>query len=305
MLGSNVSTVGGIHRGFEQATAWECDCIQIYTTPSRRWDVPALDPARREAFLGALASSHVRAVVAHVPFLVNLASPDPGGQERSRRRLVEEILRADELGVDAVILHPGSGGDGSRDEALARAIAALKWVLAETEGASAQVLVENMAGQGGTLCARFEELSQLLDCVGAPERIGVCFDTAHAFIAGHALVGYAGYSEVMKHFDETVGCGRIRALHVNDSLTALGSRHDRHAPVGFGQMGVQVFHALIRDERFAHIPKVLEVPDRDNGSLPALKLLRQLRDRQQPLPADDHIGVAVQLSLDAPQELAA
>jgi deoxyribonuclease-4 len=278
MLGSNVSTVGGLPQAFRQATDWECECIQVYTTPSRQWEVPDLDDARVDEFFARWADSPVRAVLAHVPFLVNIASPIDVTWDRSRRRLVQEVRRAHCLRIEAVVLHPGSGGKGDRRAALARAATALRDVVVETSDCGVRILLENMAGQGGTLCARFEELSELLDAVGEPGRLGVCLDTAHAFMAGYPLVGYAGYATVLDEFDARVGCERIGAIHLNDSLTPQGSRHDRHAPAGRGQMGVTVFHALVRDERFRTTPMILEVPARDDESLPTLELLRRLQE---------------------------
>jgi deoxyribonuclease-4 len=295
MLGSNVSTVGGLERAFVQATAWDCECIQVYTTPSRRWEIPELDPQRRAAYFSNWKNSPVQAIVAHIPFLVNTASGAEDAWERSRARLVQEVQRADELGVCAVVLHPGSGGDSLRHDALRRSARAIRSAVTETAESPVRILIENMAGQGAMLCARFEEIAELLELVAQPARVGVCFDTAHAFIAGYPLVGYGGYDEVFAEFDEIVGLDQIMALHVNDSLTAHGSRHDRHAAVGQGEMGLEPFHALMRDPRFVDVPMLLEVPDRDGQSFAALELLRQLKVRETRLDAD--ASRSVQLSL--------
>lgn len=299
MLGSNVSTVGGLHRGFEQANDWGCECIQVYTTPSRRWDVKPFKPEQREAYFAARAKSHVRVVVSHVPFLVNTASEDGGAWRRSRSRLVTELERAEELGIAAVVLHPGSGGLAPRRQALRRSAKAIAAALTATKGSGVRILLENMAGQGKMLCARFEEVAELLTLVDEPTRTGVCFDTAHAFIAGYPFSGYTGYAEVVGELAEIVGLDQIRALHVNDSLTGHGSHHDRHAPVGQGEMGLEIFHALMRDPDFAGKPMILEVPDRDGKSLVVLELLRQLKDRREPIRST---GGPLQLSLSGVQK---
>jgi deoxyribonuclease-4 len=254
-----------------------------------------MDPERRAAWFANWRGSPVEAVVAHVPFIVNSASGDAEAWERSRRRLVEEVHRADNLGVSAVVLHPGAAGDSPRAEGFRRTVAAIGSALDETSACRVRILIENMAGQGTTLCGRFEEIAELLELVGETERVGVCLDTAHAFIAGYPMVGYAGYDEVIAEFDAIVGLDRIGALHVNDALTIQGSRHDRHAAVGHGHMGLEVFHALMRDQRFRGVPMVLEVPDRDGQSLPTLELLRELKTREEPLEPEP--GRAIQLAL--------
>ena len=300
MLGSNVSTVGGLHMAFHQANAWQCDSIQVYTTPSRRWEVPPFEPERLAAFFEARAQSPVKVVVAHVPFLVNIAAAVSEAWERSRDRLITEIRRAAELDVAAVILHPGAAGDAPRKEAIRRASTALRDALSATSDLGVRVLIENMAGQGSTLCGRFEEIAELLSLVGPSERLGICFDTAHAFIAGYPLVGYEGYAEVMATLERIVGIQHVHAMHVNDALTNLGSRHDRHAPVGKGQMGPEPFHALMLDTRFGNIPRIVEVPARDEESWEALQLLRRMEVTSRPFrPVEMVVSQSVQLELDA------
>jgi deoxyribonuclease IV len=296
LLGSNVSTVGGLQRAFEQAVEWDCECIQVYTTPSRRWEVPDLDPERRDEYFANWKGSPVREVIAHIPFLVNTASADRDAWARSQKRLEEEVARAGELGIHAVVLHPGSAGQSPHLEALQRSAEAIRAAVTATAGSSVQILIENMAGQGSMLCSRFEEVSQLLELIERPERTGVCFDTAHAFIAGYPLVGYDGYGEVLTEFDRIVGIEQVKVFHVNDSLSSHGSRHDRHAAVGKGEMGLEPFHALMRDPRFADVPMLLEVPDRDDQSLPALELLRELEKREAPLEPAPHRSVQLSLS---------
>jgi deoxyribonuclease-4 len=283
LLGSNVSTVGGLHRAFLQATEWRCEAIQVYTTPSRRWNVPPLDPEKVAEYFENWRNSPTQKVVSHVPFIVNTAAGDEDARERSRRRLIQEVARASELGVESVVLHPGSGGPDPRSTALQRTADAIKDALDKTSDSDVRILIENMAGQGSMLCARFEEIAELLELIGHDERVGVCLDTAHAFMAGYPMTRYAGYEEVMKEFDAHIGIHRIAAIHANDSLTDCGSRHDRHAPAGQGLMGTEVFHALVRDDRFKAIPLVLEVPNRDAESGTILNKLRELRILDPPL----------------------
>jgi len=285
MLGSNVSTVGGLLRGLANGREWECSCIQVYLTLSRRWAVAPLHAEFCAEFRTAWAATEIRVVIAHVPFLVNLASPDPFVYRRSIERLATEVHHATALGVQYVVLHPGSARGTDRGGAIARVSDALNEVRRRNASSQTMVLIETMARQGDTLGGTFEELAAILDGVEDTAFIGVCFDTAHVFAAGYDLRGYGGYDSVMQRFDTIVGTRRIRAFHVNDSKIPFGGRADRHAAIAEGEIGLRTFHALVRDDRFFDVPKILEIPERDTKSLPGLQLLRQLE--QTPEPVDE------------------
>lgn len=280
MIGSNVPTVGGLPKGFHWAKKWRCECIQIYVTLSRRWDVPELSQKEVSQFLSAWGDSPVSKVVAHVPFLVNLASPDEDLQRKARGRLETELCRAERFGVSFLVLHPGSYTDSNREDGTKRIIEGLDAVLSKVDTPTTKILVETMSGQGTEIGASFEELARILETVKRPELLGVCFDTAHVFAAGYDIRGYKGYEEVLREFDRIVGLEQIQTVHLNDSKTPLGSRSDRHACIGEGKLGLQVFHALLRDPRFRDVPKIIEIPERDRRSQDNLELLRELRTTQ-------------------------
>lgn len=281
MLGSNVSTVGGLLRGLANGQEWECACIQVYLTLSRRWAVAPLRPDFCHEFQEAWAATDIRAVVAHVPFLVNLASPDTLVHERSIERLATEVGHANTLGVQYVVLHPGSARGTDRAAAVARVSESLNEVRRRNPATKTMVLIETMARQGDTLAGTFDELAAILNGVDDPPFVGVCFDTAHVFAAGYDLRGYDGYHAVMERFNAEIGTQRIRAFHVNDSKVPLGGRADRHAAIGEGEIGLQAFHALVRDDRFTDVPKILEIPERDTKSLRGLQLLRRLQETRE------------------------
>jgi apurinic endonuclease APN1 len=140
-----------------------------------------------------------------------------------------------------------------------------------------------MAGQGTTIGSRFEELALILEKVKKPESLGICLDTGHLFMAGYDIRGYEGYQRVLEQFDKIIGIEKIKAIHLNDSKTDLGARSDRHACIGEGKLGLQVFHAILKEERFREIPKILEIPERDTRSEENLKLLRNLQKKKEPL----------------------
>lgn len=285
MLGSNVPTIGGFHTGFKWGDKWGCECIQIYITLSRRWDVPNLSRQEITRFRMAWQESSVKEVVAHAPYLVNLASPDAELRKKSVKRLEIEISRAIKFGVSLLVLHPGSYGTSTREEGIKRIIEVLNRVFEEAEG-SIKILLETMAGQGTMIGFRFEEIARILEGVSKSEKLGVCLDTGHLFMAGYDIRGYKGWESVLNEFDKIIGIEKIGAIHLNDSKTGLGSRSDRHACIGEGKLGFQVFQALLKDERFRESPKILEIPERETKSKSNLELLRKLQSSSEILPEE-------------------
>ncbi|OQZ00405.1 MAG: hypothetical protein B6D35_06715 [Candidatus Brocadia sp. UTAMX2] len=284
MLGCTVPTIGGLPKGFSWARKWGCESIQIYVTLSRRWDVSALSSEEVLKFKAAWRDSPVKKVVAHVPYLVNLASSNKDLQQKSRERLKTELSRARQFGVHFLILHPGSCRDSNKGDGMKRTIEALNIISNMRGNSKTQILLETMAGQGTSIGSAFEEIACLLDGMNHPEFMGVCFDTAHVFAAGYDIRGYEGYEAVLREFDRIVGVRQIKAIHVNDSRTGLGSRSDRHACIGEGKLGLETFHALMRDTRFLNIPKILEIPERDTRSEDNSRLLRKLQSIPGRLP---------------------
>jgi len=259
LVGAHMSIAGGIHRAFERAADAGCRTLQIFLKNSTRWEARALMDEDRLLYRQAQERTGIAPVLAHASYLINLASPETDLQRRSRAALAGELERANFLGVPCLILHPGSHmGDGAA-RALARVARALDDVLARVPP-PVRILLENTAGQGTSLGARFEELTAILERTRQPERIGVCFDTCHAFAAGYDLSSAEAYRTTMRELDRRVGLERIGAIHVNDSREALGSRIDRHEHIGRGRIGLEGFRALMNDRRFAHIPKIIETP---------------------------------------------
>jgi apurinic endonuclease APN1 len=294
MLGSNVPTVGGLGQGLVWGETWGCDAIQVYVTPSRTWSVPELDPGFAASFRESLATSPIGAVVAHIPFLVNLASPSEAHRVRSTARLVTEIERCGQLGVAYAVLHPGSSMGSDRSQSLDALAQALTSALEQTSGVVLRVCLETMSGQGSTLGSTFEELARVLEMV-ADERLGVCLDIAHVYQAGYDVSGPDGYDRVISELQTRVGLHRLGVVHCNDSATPLGSRRDLHASPGHGHIGVGTFWSLVRDGRLAETPCILELPDRD-GSAVALDYLRTLRELDEP-PAED-VGWCQQMAME-------
>jgi len=280
ILGAHMSIVGGYYRAVERAHALGCDCVQLFTKNRNQWRNRPVSREEALRFAAALAEHKVAHPIAHASYLINLASPDRSLWRKSTDALVGEVRRADRLGIDYVVIHPGASIDGKATAGLRRVVRALNQVHARTPGVRSQCLLETTAGQGTSLGGDFEHLAAVLEDVESPDRLGICFDTCHVFAAGYPLSPEAEYDATVAKLEQTVGFSRVKAVHLNDSLGALGSRVDRHGHIGRGAMGLEPFRLLLNDSRFSSIPMYLETPkgvecgiDLDRVNLATLRAL--------------------------------
>lgn len=262
-----------------RAAALGARVLQLFTKQPGRWAERTFDAETRAAFAAAVREHGVDICAAHDAYLINLASPDSFLFARSYEAFVGELERAASLGLHYLITHPGNAMGEAVDGALARNAEAIERALAASSYRG-DVLLETTAGTGTALGARFDELATIIARV-RPElrgRLGVCMDTCHVWAAGYDLRD--DYDRVMGTFEETIGLDRLRFFHLNDSRYGCGSRRDRHAHIGKGALGDGAFRRLLLDDRFAHVPKVLETP-KDGDALKAdrrnLRFLRGLR----------------------------
>jgi len=280
ILGAHMSMAGGYHRAVERAASCGCECVQLFTKNNTQWRAKEITPDEAGRFRAALAESRIAHPIAHDSYLVNLASPDNALWRKSIDAFVVELHRAETLGIPYVVTHPGAYTTSSEARGLRRIVRALDEVHRQTRGIAARCLLETTAGQGSSLGWQFEQLASILDRVKDPDRLGVCFDTCHVFAAGYPLGTKKEYAETMRAFDAVVGLERIKAFHLNDSLRPLGSRVDRHAHIGRGEMGRGPFRRLLADRRFRKTPMYLETPKgEENGvelDVVNLRLLRRL-----------------------------
>jgi deoxyribonuclease-4 len=283
ICGAHESVAGGLYRAFDRGTADGCGAIQIFSKNSNQWREPALTPEVVRAFRDA-HRDFGGPVLAHTSYLINIATDKPEILKRSVDALVAEVLRSSELGVDYAVLHPGAHLGAGDDAGIKQVIDSLDDVHERTKGATTKILLENTAGQGSCIGHRFEHLGRILAGVRDRERLGVCFDTQHAFAAGYDLATADGYAAAFTDFDRHVGFASLKAFHLNDSKKPLGSRVDRHEHVGEGNLGLSTFWRLVNDERFAHVPGVLETEPRE-GEFPfreEVSLLVSLRGAPPP-----------------------
>jgi deoxyribonuclease-4 len=259
LAGAHMSIAGGLHRAFERGRHVRCRTIQIFLKNSNQWKGRSITDEDRALFLEAQSSGGISPVVAHDSYLINLASPDPVLRQKSLDAFIEEMRRANFLGVPYLVFHPGAHMGGGTNAGSALVADALNQALALVEP-PVMLLAENTAGQGSCLGSRFEELAAILDQIRSSDRIGICLDTCHAFAAGYDIRTAEGYTRTMEEFERLVGIDRIMAFHMNDSRKGLGSRVDRHFHIGKGMIGVDAFRCIVNDPRFERIPKILETP---------------------------------------------
>jgi deoxyribonuclease-4 len=257
LIGSHVSTAGGLHTGIETADKLGFNALALFVGIPRQWKLPALSDDRIKAFRARRAKSGVEVIVAHASYLLNLAGENVV-RDKAIKALGDELQRCVDLGIECLVLHPGSCPD--LELGIERIIDGLNEVMAPLARKKITLLVEGMAGQGNTIGHRFEHLARILKGVKHRRRYGVCLDTCHLYAAGYDISTPKGWKDTMLEFDRIVGIQHLRALHCNDSQRELGSRVDRHAHIGQGELGKQAFKHVMQDKRLAGVPVILETP---------------------------------------------
>jgi deoxyribonuclease-4 len=260
LLGAHVSTSGGCAMAVDRALSIGCTAMQIFVKNNMQWFAKPLPAAEAEAFRNHPRRGELRAVFGHTGYLINLAAANPDFHARSMRSLAEELVRAEQLGLPFLVLHPGAHMGAGVEAGLEKVVASLDRLFADSPRNPVRIALEITAGQGSTLGRTFEELAYIIEHVKRTERLCVCLDTAHLFAGGHDISTAGGVKRTFAAFDKAIGRDRLAALHVNDSKTALGSRVDRHEHIGKGRIGLDAFRFIMSEPRFRKIPKVLETP---------------------------------------------
>ena len=277
LLGAHMPTAGGHHNAITDGVKIGCHAVQIFTASPRQWRSPSITPELAETFKRIVQENGLTKTVAHDSYLINLAA-EPGSDvlAKSRAAFRGEIERAEALGVNFLVSHPGAHGGAGEDVGIARLIESLDVIHQETAGAKVRVAIETTAGQGTYLGGRFEQIARIVNGVKEPERLVVCLDTCHVFAAGYDIRTAETYEATMQQFDEIVGLARLQVIHANDSQKALGSHADRHAHIGEGEIGLEAFRLLVNDPRLAGLPVIVETPDSETMHEVNVKRLREL-----------------------------
>ncbi|MBQ3204082.1 MAG: deoxyribonuclease IV [Alistipes sp.] len=261
-LGAHVSASGGVDNAPRNAHSIGANAFALFTKNQRQWVAPKLTSAQIDAFRRACDEYGFRPeqILPHDSYLINLGHPEAEGLAKSRESFFEEMARCEALGLDRLNFHPGSHlRKISEQESLQLIADSINMALERTQGVTA--VIENTAGQGSNLGFDFEHLAYIIDRVEDKSRVGVCIDTCHAFAAGYDLSSEEGCDEVFTAFEQTVGFEYLKGMHLNDAMKPLGSRVDRHSPLGEGQLGITPFRYIMQDSRFDGIPLILETPD--------------------------------------------
>jgi deoxyribonuclease-4 len=275
-----MSVAGGLEKAFERAAEVNSDAVQIFTSNQRQWKGREITDEMAELFKKTQAESEIEPVVSHNSYLINLASPKDDLWEKSIAGHKQELDRCEELGIPFVVAHPGAHTGSGREAGIARIVDALDKIHDDLPGYKVKTLLETTAGQGTTIGGEFRDLAEILTQVATPERVGVCLDSCHIFVAGYDVRSPESYAETMSEFDEIVGVGVLKALHFNDSKGELGSNRDRHEYIGKGEIGAEGFRNFMNDERLAGLPALLETDKSDDlhEDREAIELLRSLVD---------------------------
>jgi deoxyribonuclease-4 len=291
LLGAHLSIAGGLPRAVDRAVASRCQALQIFTKSTGQWRARPLPAEEVAEFRRRVRAAGLGAVLAHTSYLINLAAVRPDLRQQSIAAMAEELDRAEALGLDGLVVHPGAFTTGSEDEGLTRIAAAVGDLLRSRPGGRTRILLEGTAGQGTCLGHRFEHLAAIIDRAGGSRRLGVCLDTCHLLAAGYDLRTGEGCAATFADFERVVGFDRLHALHLNDSKRECGSRVDRHEAIGRGHLGETPFRWLVNDRRFTGLPMLLETPKLDTPASRRrsdadpwdVRNLRRLRALREPL----------------------
>lgn len=282
LFGAHLSAAGGPHRAVERGDVLECDVLQIFTKNNNQWAAAPLAEDKVAAWRAALQASKILHPIAHASYLINLAAPDDTLWEKSIAALTDEMHRAETLGLEALVVHPGAYTSSDPETGLERVAEAASRVLDETANSSSvRLLLENTAGQGTCLGHSFEELGAMLDRIDGRQRVGICFDTCHAFAAGYELNTPAGFRDMIRALGDHLPLKSIVAVHCNDSKKGCGSRVDRHEHIGRGAIGDAGFRNTLADPVLGALPWYLETPkgiDEQSGDDWDAVNLRHLRE---------------------------
>ena len=276
LIGAHVSIAGGLLNAVERGVERESDAIQVFHQSSRAWRPNVYSDADVAAFRDAIGASRIESVTIHAVYLINCASGEDEVRSKSLAALKSALTLGHRIGAIGVVLHPGSQKGRDYDESMRAVGDALREALAETE--ACPILLEDTAGAGGTLGRDFDELARIIELAGAGDRLGLCLDCCHLLASGFEVRRRDALATVVDELDAKVGLDRLKALHINDSKTPLGSNRDRHATLGDGEIGARGLRVFLSEPRFEGLPALLETGREGSGpDLEHVRLAKRLR----------------------------
>lgn len=274
LLGAHMSVAGGIYKAAEESEAHLCQTVQVFTKNASQWKGKPLSQEDIDNFRRAARKANLKHNLSHNSYLINLASPEDEMFAKSIEAFVDEMQRAEQLELDYLVAHPGSHLKTGEEAGIARIANGLDEIHRRCPDFKVMILLEITAGQGTNLGCKFEHMAGILKLSKHAEKLGICFDTCHAFAAGYPLFPKADYDATWQEFDTLIGIKKLKAFHLNDSKKGLGSRVDRHEHIGKGALGLEPFRLILNDPRFASLPMVLETPkeEGDNHDMDGVNL---------------------------------
>ncbi|WP_292365315.1 MULTISPECIES: deoxyribonuclease IV [unclassified Methanoculleus] len=277
LVGCHVSIAGSIDRAVGRALDAGCDTFQIFSRNPRGWKAKDLDPGVAGAFRAAVSSSGIGPAVDHMPYLPNPASPDAGIYEKSVAALAEELRRCAILGIPYLVTHLGHHRGAGTAAGQERVVAAINRAFADAGESDVMLLLENTAGEKNSVGTTVDDLSRIVEGIDAKERVGICFDTCHAFAAGYDLRTEDGVDAVFAELDDAIGLASLRVVHLNDCKGDLGSGLDRHEHIGLGSIGEEGFRHILRHSAVRSLPLICETPvDERRGDAGNIAKVREL-----------------------------
>jgi deoxyribonuclease-4 len=259
LLGAHMSCAGGLHKALLAGKSIGCTAVQLFTHSNRQWHLNPLKEEEIELFKKTCKETEISSLMVHASYLLNIASPDKDLYIKSLRVLAEELKRCEQLFIPYLVIHPGSYSTDLLELSLNRISHTINRIFEGVPGKT-KILLENTAGQGRSVGYAFEHLATIINEIENKNRIGICFDTCHAFAAGYDFSTADKYAAMWKYFDQIIGLKYLKAMHLNDSKKDLKSRVDRHEEIGKGKLGLETFALIMNDPQLFDIPKVLETP---------------------------------------------
>lgn len=278
LLGVHVSGVNKIYETLDCARALDCNTMQVFAHNPQRWRERFLSPEDLAEFNQREAAFKIRPLFIHIPYLINLASPNPRLYNVSIKAFIEDMQEARSLKADFIVTHMGSHKKTSEEAGIKRLVRALNKILEKSADSKVNILLENTSGSGSWLGYKFVHQKMIIQGIKDKGRIGLCLDTAHAYLAGYDISGKAGLESTLDEIERMVGLDKIKLIHLNDAKNKLGSRHDVHQHIGKGFIGLEGMKRIINHPRLRHLPFILETPkDSENADKVNLKTVRSLR----------------------------
>lgn len=275
LIGAHTSAAGGVFHALLEGKKIGATTIQLFTSNQRQWHSRPLEQSVIEQWQKTLEETGIKQVMSHDSYLINLGAADPENLLKSRQAFQAELQRCHALSITYLNFHPGAATTDTKENCLDRIVASLLEMEPLVNQGSTRLLLETTAGQGSAVGARFEEIAYILERVHSRIPVGVCIDTCHIFAAGYDLRTEEACEKTFADFESVIGLKWLYALHLNDSVKGLGSRVDRHAPLGEGQIGIDCFQWLMKHPQLRKIPKYLETPDGPPLWIKEIELLRK------------------------------